>query len=219
MSALATEKELRVLIADDHPVFLMGLKTLLGAIPDLVVVGEVTTGTAAVEAARRLRPNVVLMDLDMPGMNGINATRAILADSPKTSVLILTMLDDADWVLAAMRAGAQGYLLKGAGIAAIKRAVDAVRNGDAIFGRQVAAQVIGYIARPPSENLPFPDLTDRERAVLELVADARSNAEMARILGLSIKTVRNYLSRIFVKLQVADRTEAAVLARKEGLGH
>jgi DNA-binding NarL/FixJ family response regulator len=207
----------RVLIADDHPVFLAGLRTLLGAMPDIEVVGEARTGGHAISAARRLRPDLVLMDVNMPEINGIQAIRAILAERPATAVLVLTMFDDDHTVLAAVRAGARGYFLKGAGHEDILRAVSAVSRGDAIFDANVSTQVFDYLTGS-APTQPFPELTDRELAVLRLIADGRSNSEIARELSLSVKTVRNYLSRIFAKLQVTHRAEAAVKARREGLG-
>lgn len=206
-----------MLIADDHPVFLAGLRTLLEAMPHIEVVGEARTGGLAITAARQLRPDVVLMDVNLPDVNGIQATRAILADRPATAILVLTMFDDDHTVLAAVRAGARGYFLKGAGRDDIMRAVSAVSRGNAIFDSQITIRLFDYITgAAPAE--PFPELTDRERAVLRLIADGRSNSEIARELSLSVKTVRNYLSRIFAKLHVAHRAEAAVKACREGLG-
>jgi DNA-binding NarL/FixJ family response regulator len=210
---------MRVLLADDHPVFLAGLRSVLDAIPHAEIVGEATTGQGAVAAARRLSPDLVLMDVDLPGINGIEATQKIVTECAGTAVLVLTMLEDLATVLAAMRAGARGYLLKGAGLDDVARAIEAVSRGDAIFGATVAGAVLQQFSHPAGPPVPFPELTDRERAVLERVADGRNNAEIARDLRLSAKTVRNYLSRIFAKLQVSDRTEAAVRARREGLGH
>jgi DNA-binding NarL/FixJ family response regulator len=212
------ENAIRVLIADDHPVFLMGLKMALDAIPGVEVVAEVRNGKAAVEQARKLLPDIVLMDVDMPQMNGIAATRAIVAERPRSAVLILTIVDDLDSVMAAMRAGARGYLLKGAGLEDIVRAVKAVGQGEAIFGSQIANRIVDHIAKPVQLAVPFPELTDRERDVLRLVAEGQPNSVIARDLDLSIKTVRNYLSRIFCKLQVTHRTEAAIRARRAGLG-
>jgi DNA-binding NarL/FixJ family response regulator len=209
---------LRVLVADDHPVFLAGIRMVLEQIARVSLVGEATTGTAAVEQARALRPDLVLMDVNMPQMSGIEATRRIRRDSPGTAVVILTMFADDDTLLAAMRAGARGYLLKGAPANEIALAIDLVSRGDAIFGKPVAGRVIEYITDPPSDQYPFPELTDRERAVLDLVAEGLGNATIARRLGLSNKTVRNYMSRIFAKLQVTDRAAAAVRARRAGLG-
>ena len=217
-AAASAERHLRILLADDHPAFLAGLQVLLRAIPGAEVAGAVTTGAAAITDAHRLQPDIVLMDVNMPGVNGIEATRAIVARRPQTSVLIVTMVYDEDVVLAAMRAGARGYVLKGAGLDDIRRAIDAVSHGDMIFGSQAAELMYQHLTRPAMEELPFPDLTDRERAVLKLVADGSGNVTIALELGLSIKTVRNYQSRIFAKLQVTDRDQAAVQARRAGLG-
>lgn len=215
---MTAEPILRVLVTDDHPIFCAGLRTMLDTVPGLEVVGEAQTGRAAVEQARRLRPDIVLMDLDMPEMDGIAATRAIVEKCPKSAVLILTMVEDLDSVMAAMRAGARGYLLKGAGVDDVVRAVKAVGRGQAIFGQQIASQVVSQLTERGVPEVPFPELTNREREVLRLVASGAGNAAIAREMDLSIKTVRNYLSRIFVKLQVTHRTEAAVRARRAGLG-
>jgi DNA-binding NarL/FixJ family response regulator len=210
---------MRILLADDHPAFLAGLRALLDTIDGTEVVGEVANGAAAVAEAHRLEPDVVVMDLNMPGVDGIEATRTIVARHRRTAVLILTMAPDDESVLAAVRAGARGYLLKGAGLDDIRRAIEAVRSGDMIFGAPVTRYLEEHLARPAAQQVPFPELTERERAVLELVADGKGNAAIAHELGLTIKTVRNYLSRIFNKLQVSDRTQLSVLARRAGLGH
>jgi DNA-binding NarL/FixJ family response regulator len=212
-------KPLRVLIADDHRLFAEALQAILASDDRVEVVGQASDGREAVALAQKLAPDVVLMDVSMPGVNGIEATKMIVARQQNTSVLILTMTHDNDSVLAALRAGARGYLLKGASLDDIRRAIEAVSSGDMIFGGPVARYVYEHLTRPPSQQVPFPDLTDRERAVLELVADGQGNAAIAHQLGLSIKTVRNYLSRIFNKLQVSDRTQASVRARRAGLGH
>jgi DNA-binding NarL/FixJ family response regulator len=210
---------LRVLIADDHPVFAVGLRVLLDTLDGVEVVGEATTGKAAVLMARQTHPDLVLMDVDLPQMNGIAATSAILTECPNITVLMLTILDELDAILDAMRAGARGYLLKGAGLVEIARAIESVRQGEVIFGPHIADRIINHVTRPtPVQKVPFPELTDREREVLRMVADGCGNAAIARELSLSIKTVRNYLSRIFIKLQVTHRTEAAIMARREGLG-
>jgi DNA-binding NarL/FixJ family response regulator len=214
---MSSERKVRVLIADDHPVFTTGLRMLLDSIPTTEVVGEASTGKEALELARELNPDIIMMDVDMPQMNGIAATQAIASACPDSAVLVLSIVEDLDTVLAAMRAGARGYLLKGAGIEEIAQAIGVVSQGGAIFGRQVARAVVDYITKPPPQTVPFPELTDRERDVLRLVADGQGNAAIARQLSLSVKTVRNYLSRIFAKLQVTHRTEAAVRARREGL--
>jgi DNA-binding NarL/FixJ family response regulator len=210
---------IRVLIADDHPVFRDGLAALLHGEPGAELSGAAASGTEAVELARQAQPDVVLMDLRMPGINGVEATRRIVADSPHVAVVVLTMVDDDDSVFAALRAGARGYLLKGADAAQIRRAVHSAAAGEAVFGAGIAARVLAYFAgqagRVPE---PFPQLTEREREVLELVAQGRPNAAIAARLSLSQKTIRNNVSSILVKLQVADRAEAIVRAREAGLG-
>ena len=210
----------RTLIADDHPVFRGGLRTLLAADEMVEIVGEATNGTEAVALAEELQPDVVVMDLQMPELNGIEATRQIVARSPHVGVLVLTMFEDDDSVFAAMRAGARGYLLKGAGPGEITRAIRAVGSGEAIFGPDVARRVMDYFTTPRPElaAMAFPELTDREREVLELIAQGRNNQWIARHFVLSPKTIRNHVSNIFTKLQVADRAEAIVRAREAGLG-
>lgn len=211
---------LRVLIADDHPVFRDGLRALLDAAPDLVLVGEAATGEEAETLAGTLQPDVILMDIQMPGMNGIEATRAILHASPHIGVLVVTMFEDDNSVFAAMRAGARGYLLKGAKYDEILRAVRAVGNGEAIFSPAIAVRLIAYFAdaRPAAPPRTFPELSEREREVLALIAQGRRNADIAGRLYLSEKTVRNHVTNIFSKLQVADRAEAIIRAREAGLG-
>jgi DNA-binding NarL/FixJ family response regulator len=213
-------ERLRVLIADDHPIVRDGLRLLLGSQPDVEVVGEAASGTAAVAAAASLQPDVVVMDLHMPELNGIEATRQVVRSQPSVAVLVVTMFDDDDSVFAAMRAGARGYLLKDAPQGEILRAVRAVASGEAIFGPAVATRVLGYFAAAkPAYVIPaFPELTGREREVLELIAQGHSNAEITRRLVVSPKTVRNHISNIFAKLQVADRAQAIVRAREAGLG-
>jgi DNA-binding NarL/FixJ family response regulator len=211
---------IRVLIADDHPLFRDGLAALLRAGPDTELAGAATTGPEAIELAGQTLPDVVMMDLRLPGLNGIEATRRIVAASPHVAVVILTMLDDDDSVFAALRAGARGYLLKGADHAEIRRAVHAAAAGEAIFGTGLAARVLAYFAvGPAAVPSVFPQLTEREREVLEQVAQGRSNAVIASRLRLSEKTIRNNVSNILVKLQVADRAQAIVRARDAGLGH
>jgi DNA-binding NarL/FixJ family response regulator len=211
---------MRVLVADDHPMYRYGLRTLLEATPDLEVVGEAATGVEAVTAAAKMQPDIVVMDLNMPGLNGIDATRAILRANPGTGVLVLTMFDDDESVFAAMRAGARGYLLKGADKSEIARAVLAVASGEAIFGPAVAQRVIDYFstARPAGQPPAFPELTEREREILELIAQGHRNPTIAKQLVLSPNTVRNHVSSIFAKLQVADRAQAIIRAREAGLG-
>ena len=211
---------IRVLIADDHPIFRDGMRGLLESVPDTEVVGEASSGEEAIALAAALQPDVILMDLKMPGCNGIEATRRILATSPHIGVLVVTMFEDDDSVFAAMRAGARGYLLKGANQAETLRAIRAVGNGEAIFGPAIAQRLIGFFAAP-APTVPaqvFPDLTEREREVLALIAEGRGNQEIADQLFLSLKTVRNHVSNIFSKLQVADRAEAIVRAREAGMG-
>ena len=212
--------ELRVVIADDHDSFRSGLGALLSQIDGLVVVGEAANGEEAVTRVATLQPDVVLMDLAMPGTDGIEATRRIVDAAPHVAVLVLTMSDDDDSVFAAVQAGARGYVLKGAQRAELVRSIRAVAAGDAIFGPAVARRLVAYFARPrPSgADTAFPELTEREREILELIAQGRSNADITAQLVLSPKTVRNHVSNIFSKLQVRDRAEAIVRAREAGLG-
>ena len=209
---------IRVLIADDHPLFRDGLTAMLQAAGDTELTGAATDGLQAVELALHSQPDVVVMDLQMPGMDGIEATRRIVADSPHIAVLVLTMFDDDESVFSALRAGARGYLLKGADQEQILRAVSAAANGEIIFGTELAARVLAYFTAAPATPAIFPQLTDREREVLELVAQGRPNADIASRLQLSQKTVRNHVSNILTKLQVADRAQAIVRARDAGLG-
>lgn len=211
---------IRVLLADDHPVFRHGLRALLGALPDVEVVADSADGVEAVRLAMAERPDVVVMDLQMPNLDGISATRRIVESAPEVGVLVLTMFEDDESVFAAMRAGARGYLVKGADSPEVQRAIAAVSAGEAIFGPGVAERVLGYLTRPLSarDDVVFPQLTDREREVLELIAAGHQNAAIASRLSLSPKTVRNNVSSIFTKLQVADRSEAIVRARRAGLG-
>ncbi|WP_419999766.1 response regulator [Streptomyces boninensis] len=209
----------RVLIADDHPVFRAGLRLMLAAAPDLEVVGEAETGTAAVELAVGTRPDVVVMDLRMPGLDGIEATRRLLAADPELGVVVLTMFEDDDSVFAAMRAGARGYLLKGADQEELLRAIRSIAAGEAIFGPAVAKRVIEHFATGDgSARAAFPTLTDREREVLQLIARGKGNAAIAHELVLTLKTVRNHVSNIFGKLQVPDRAAAIIKARDAGYG-
>ena len=209
----------RVLIADDHPLFRRALTDLIASLPDMEVVGEAATGGAVVEQALVARPDVVVMDLKMPEVDGIEATRQLTDAIPDVAVLVLTMHEDDDSVFAAMRAGARGYLLKGAEQEEIVRAIEAVRSGQAIFGPGVAQRVVQYFAAGPAAHpQPFPELTPRERDVLDLISSGESNAAIARRLAISSKTVSNHISVIFTKLQVADRAQAIVQARRAGLG-
>jgi DNA-binding NarL/FixJ family response regulator len=208
----------RVLIADDHPIFRDGLRGLLESV-GIEVVGEAATGEEAVERAEALQPDVVLMDLSMPGTNGIEATRRIVEAMPRANVLVVTMYEDDESVFAALRAGARGYLLKGADQEETLRAIRAVAHGEAIFGPGVAERLIRYFAAPrPEPSRLFPELTEREVEILRLIAQGRTNPEIAEGLVLSLKTVRNHVSNICGKLQVADRTQAVLRAREAGLG-
>jgi DNA-binding NarL/FixJ family response regulator len=214
-----TPETVRILVADDHPLFRQGLRTAVEARDDLEVVGEAETGTEAIDCALERQPDVVVMDLQMPERNGIEATREIVSHSPHIGVLVLTMFEDDDSVFAAMRAGARGYLLKGSDHDEIVRAVRAVASGEAIFGPAIATRLMAYFAA--SEGGPaqaFPELTAREREVLALIAQGRSNTKIAERLVLSQKTVRNHVSNIFTKLQVLDRAQAIVKAREAGIG-
>jgi DNA-binding NarL/FixJ family response regulator len=194
------------------------LEALLRAAPGVSVVGTAGNGADAVRVTAQQQPDVVLMDLNMPDLNGVEATQRIVDTSPHVRVLVFTMFDDDDSVFAAMRAGARGYLLKGAGRDEILRAIDAVARGDAIFGPGIAHRITSFFTREPAQPAAFPELTDRERELLALVAAGRDNRAIAGELYLSEKTVRNHVSNIFSKLQVASRAEAIILAREAGLG-
>lgn len=216
----ASSERLRLLLVDDHDAFRDGLRALLGSTADLQVVGEAASGHSAVTQAAALQPDVVLMDLNMPGLDGIEATRRIVDTSPHIAVLVLTMYEDDESVFLALRAGARGYLLKGSDRAEILRAVRAVADGDAIFGAAVARRVLAYLSspRPAVAQQLFPELTEREREILELVAQGMNNLAITQRLVVSPKTVRNHVSNIFSKLQVADRAGAIVRAREAGMG-
>jgi len=211
---------LRVLIADDHPLFRHGLSTLLSAAPDFEVVGEATTGEEVMTQAATLQPDVILMDIQMPGVNGIEATRRILHTSPHIRILIITMFEDDASVFTAMRAGARGYILKDAQKAELLQAIRAVGRGEAIFSPAIATRLIDFFAaaRPVASPQAFPELTEREREILTLIAQGNNNTEIANRLVLSPNTVRNYVSNVFSKLQVADRAHAILRAREAGLG-
>jgi DNA-binding NarL/FixJ family response regulator len=210
---------IRVVVADDHPIVRDGLRALIEASPGIELLGEATNGDEAIDLARDVRPDVVLMDLAMPGRNGIEATREIAAKGYATAVLILTMFADDESIFAAMRAGARGYLLKDAGNEEMRRAIEGVGNGEAIFGAGVAQRMVGFFARARELGVqPFPDLTDREREVLAEIARGASNSTIALHLGISVKTVRNHVSTILSKLMVVDRAEAIVRAREAGFG-
>jgi DNA-binding NarL/FixJ family response regulator len=211
---------IRILIADDHPLFRGGLRALLESIADTEVVGEAATGEEAVDVALSLEPDVVVMDINMPGLNGIDATRRIVDEAKDINVLVMTMHDDDEAVFAAIRAGARGYQLKGATQDETLRAIRSVANGEAIFGPGIAGRLQRFLSMPPTRDpsLAFPQLTDRELEILGRLAERQTNAEIAATLFLSQKTVRNYVSAIFAKLQVADRAEAGLVARDAGLG-
>jgi len=211
---------LRIFVAEDHPLFRRGVVSLLSSVPDFEVVGEATSGGEAVERATRLQPDVVLMDLQMPGGNGIEATREIARKSPDVRVLVVTLFEDDDSVFMALRAGARGYILKDADEEELARAIRAVGRGEAIFSPAVAERVLAYFASssPAAQPQAFPSLTDREREILNLIARGHPNPAIARELSLSTKTVGNYVSNIFTKLQVADRAQAMIRAREAGLG-
>jgi DNA-binding NarL/FixJ family response regulator len=211
---------IRILIADDHAFYREGVRTMLGALPAAEVVGEAANGDEAVAQATALQPDVILMDLKMPGLNGIEATRTISQGNPQVGILVVTMFDDDESVFAAMQAGARGYLLKDAKLADLLRAVTAVSQGDAIFSPAIARRMVHFFSasRPSAPPIPFPDLTEREREVLTLVAQGWSNEAIATRLVLSLKTVRNHVSTILSKLQVSNRASAIVKARDAGVG-
>ena len=211
---------LRILIADDHLLFRDGLRALLTAAPDTDLIGEAATGDEAVVLTSKLQPDVVVMDLQMPELNGIEATRQIVQASPHVGVLVVTMFEDDGSVFAAMRAGARGYLLKGAKYDEMLRAIRAVGGGEAIFSPAIAVRLMEYFAniRPATVPQVFPELSEREREILGLIAQGQKNAEIAAALFLSPKTVRNHVSNILSKLQIADRTAAIIRAREAGLG-
>ncbi|WP_332662993.1 response regulator transcription factor [Aeromicrobium sp.] len=209
-----------VLVVDDHAVFRAGMMAVLSGMDGIEVVGEAPDGESAVELVSETRPEVVLMDLRMPGMGGLVATSQITEKHPGVAVIVLTMNDDPDSVFAALRAGARGYLLKESGADDVERTIAAVARGEAVFGPRVAEQVVGFFAGAASRRGPeaFPELTAREREVLDLVARGLDNASIARRLFLSEKTVRNRVSDVLTKLQVASRAEAVARARDAGMG-
>ena len=216
-----TEPVIRILVVDDHPLFREGLAALLNAASATTVTGEAGTGAEAIQQAAALDPDVILMDIQMPDMNGIEATRRILADHPSIRIIMLTMLEDDDSLFAAMRAGARGYILKGADKAEVLRTVTAAAQGQALFGPAIAHRITAFFQRglqKKSAAGPFPELTEREGEVLHLIAQGLNNQEIAGQLYLSAKTVSNHISNIFNKLQVADRAQAIIKARQAGLG-
>ena len=209
---------IRVMIADDHRLFREGMRALLASIPDADVIAEASSGYEATKKALEFQPDVILMDIQMPDLNGIEATRKILASSPHIGILMLTMYDDDESVFTAMRAGAKGYILKGADQAELLRAIQAVSSGEALFSASIASKLIRFFSAP-RPDLPinaFPDLTEREREILGLIARGRSNTDIAKSLDISSKTVRNHVSNIFSKLQVVDRATAIARAHEAG---
>lgn len=211
---------IRILIADDHTLFRQGIRALLDSVADVELVGEAATGDEVVAQAAALQPDVILMDIKMPGMNGIEATRRVLSEDRGIAVVVLTMLEDNDSVFAAMRAGARGYVVKGADEEEMLRVIRAVAGGEALFGQAIAERVMGFFtnAGPLPKGRLFSELTEREREVLDLIARGYSNAEIADRLYLSPKTVRNHISSVFEKLQVSSRAQAIVRAREAGMG-
>jgi DNA-binding NarL/FixJ family response regulator len=209
---------IKILVADDHPVVRDGLRALFAEYPDIALIGEAATGREAIKAAVIDQPDVIIMDLAMPDTDGFSATAEINRVAPEVAVLILTMSDDDVTVTKAMRAGARGYLLKGATKEEILRAVTAVADGQAIFGPSVAKRILARLGAPATGDDPFPQLTPREHDVLRLLSQGLSNSAIADRFGLSLKTINNNTSAIFTKLNVATRTEAAILARDRGLG-
>jgi DNA-binding NarL/FixJ family response regulator len=209
---------IRVVLADDHPVVRAGLAALLTSLPGIEVAGVAATGREAVREVITTRPDVAVLDLQMPDLDGFAATRELARSAPDTAVLVLTMFEDDDSVFAAMRAGARGYLVKGAEQDEIARAIRAVAAGEAIFGPGVARRVLGFFTTPPPTANPFPDLTTRERQILDLIAAGLNNPAIADRLTLSPKTVANNVSAIFTKLGIADRPTAIIQARNAGLG-
>jgi DNA-binding NarL/FixJ family response regulator len=214
-------RTLRVLVVDDHPLFREGLGDIIATMPGVEVTGEAADGDEAVALARELSPDLVIMDLHMPRLNGIEATRQVLAERPETAVLVLTMLENDESVVSALRAGARGYIVKGSSRAEIARAIDAVAGGDVLLGPSVGPKVLGLFNQGSQRQgrvVPFPELTDRELEVVELVARGLANGEVARRLFLSEKTIRNSVSTIFGKLAVSSRAELIARARDAGMG-
>ncbi|EFH89032.1 response regulator [Ktedonobacter racemifer] len=220
MEGKSSTDPIRLVIADDHAFYREGVRTMLLRLPDMEVIGEAADGDETIAKAESLQPDVILMDIKMPGTNGIEATRRILHTSPHIQVLVVTMFEDDDSVFAAMRAGARGYLLKDADRDELVRAIKAVSQGEAIFSPAIAQRMIRYFSALPrtASAIAFPDLTERERQILHLIAQGESNTAIAKRFTLSLKTVQNHVSNIFSKLQVADRAQAIVRARDAGLG-
>ena len=216
-----SKQTISILVVDDHKLFREGLSALLNAAPEVEVVGEASTGKEAAAQVGALNPDVVLMDIQMPDINGIEATRRILDNHPKIGVIMLTMLEDDDSLFAAMSAGARGYILKGADKAEVLRTVTAVAEGQALFGPVIAGRLATFFQRGGSTETtvsPIPELTEREHEILVLIAQGASNSDIAVQLHISGKTVSNHISNIFNKLQVANRAQAIVKARNANIG-
>ena len=215
-----TISTIRIIIADDHTLLRDGLRALFGSVPDIEVVGEAESGADVISKSELLQPDVILMDIQMPGINGIQATRQIVSKQPDIGVIVVTMYKDDDSVFAAMRAGARGYILKGADQDEMLRAIRAVANGEALFGPEIATRLVNFFSSPQADHSSqaFPELTSRENEVLELIAKGLNNQIIANRLSISEKTVRNHISNIFNKLQVVDRAQAIVKAREAGMG-
>ena len=216
---------IRLLVVDDHTLFRDGLSAIFQNVDDIEVVGEAGNGIDAVAQAADLTPNVILMDINMPDISGIEATQKVMTAQPETGIIMLTMLEDNDSLFAAMCAGARGYILKGADKAEVIKTVRAVANGEALFGPAIASRLAAFFQAPQkpvqSDNPqpPFPDLTERECEILEIIAAGANNQQIAEMLFISPKTVSNHISNIFNKLQVATRAQAIVMARQAGMGH
>ncbi len=214
-------KNIKLMIADDHTLFREGIKALLAVTTDIEIVGEAEDGNAALKKSAELEPDVILMDINMPGLNGIQATQQILAKHPHIHIIMLTMLEDDASIFHAMRAGARGYLLKGADSNEVLSVIRAAAEGQALFGPAIATRLMNYFqelsVKPATTDTPFPELTEREVEILRLIAQGLNNQELAQKLVLSPKTVRNHITSIFSKLQVADRAQAIVRAREAGL--
>ncbi|MEK6221836.1 MAG: response regulator transcription factor [Chloroflexota bacterium] len=210
---------IRVLIADDHTLFREGLAALLNSIPDIEVLAMVADGQSVIDVAENSKPDIILMDIQMPKVNGIEATRRIIEANPKIGIIIVTMFEDDESVFMAMRAGARGYILKGADQDEMLRVIQAVAQGEALFSAKIAARLMSFLSNPAVQtNDAFPELTSREREILELISQGLNNAEIAQSLTISLKTVRNHVSNIYNKMQVTDRVQAAIQAREAGFG-
>jgi DNA-binding NarL/FixJ family response regulator len=213
------QETIRVLLADDHTLFREGVVALLNSVPDIEVVQSADDGEKAIQLALELQPDIILMDLQMPVLNGIEATRKIIQSSPHIGIIIVTMFEDDDSVFAAMRAGARGYILKGADQEEMLRAIHAVSRGEALFGPSIASRLMNFLSDSSQEvNSTFPELTTREHEILDLIARGFDNPEISQQLTITTKTVRNHVSNIFNKMQVTDRVKAAIRAREAGYG-